>query len=73
MFMNGVRDPSHAGSWYEGVHAKLARCIKDWMKDAQSSLDADSSVRAIIGPHAGYSYCGRVLAYAYAGIDPRSV
>lgn len=28
---------------------------------------------AIIGPHAGYSYCGHVMAHAYKHIDPSRV
>lgn len=30
-------------------------------------------LRAIIGPHAGYSYCGHVMAHAYRYIDPARV
>jgi AmmeMemoRadiSam system protein B len=30
-------------------------------------------LRAVIGPHAGYSYCGHVMAHAYKFIDPERV
>ena len=36
---------------------------------AASPLLASAPTRALIGPHAGYSYCGHVLAHAYAGVD----
>lgn len=71
--MPGVRKASHAGSWYEGVQTKLSRSIKDWMRLAQADIEPEASLKAIIGPHAGYSYCGAVMAHAYAGIDPASV
>jgi AmmeMemoRadiSam system protein B len=34
---------------------------------------ASRPLRAIIGPHAGYSYCGHVMAHAYRYIDPARV
>lgn len=33
----------------------------------------DQPLRAVIGPHAGYSYCGHVMAHAYRFIDPARV
>ena len=30
---------------------------------------AATPTRALIGPHAGYSYCAHVLAHAYAGVE----
>lgn len=29
--------------------------------------------RAMIGPHAGYRYCGHVMAHAYKYIQPRGI
>lgn len=34
---------------------------------------ASRPLRAVIGPHAGYSYCGHVMAHAYRHIDPSRV
>lgn len=31
------------------------------------------AARAIIGPHAGYRYCGACAGHAYARIDPTNV
>ena len=31
------------------------------------------AARAIIGPHAGYKYCGACGGYAYSRIDPTNV
>ncbi|GFR44951.1 hypothetical protein Agub_g6259, partial [Astrephomene gubernaculifera] len=66
--MPRVRRPSHANSWYKGDAAALEAEISKW-KAAVEPLPG-LPARAIIGPHAGYSYCGHVMAHAYAHIDP---
>eukprot|EP00882_Tetradesmus_deserticola_P004176 GHRQ01004411.1.p1 GENE.GHRQ01004411.1~~GHRQ01004411.1.p1 ORF type:complete len:295 (+),score=133.30 GHRQ01004411.1:382-1266(+) len=69
-----ARSPSHAGSWYEQEGAKLQQQIEGWLAKAQASGPvAGPGARAIIAPHAGYSYCGHVMAHAYQHIDPDSV
>ncbi|KAF6252920.1 MEMO1 family [Scenedesmus sp. NREL 46B-D3] len=69
-----ARSPSHAGSWYEKEGAKLEQQIEGWLAKAQASgPTAGPAARAIIAPHAGYSYCGHVMAHAYQHIDPDSV
>ncbi|KAG2485426.1 hypothetical protein HYH03_015807 [Edaphochlamys debaryana] len=66
--MPKVRRPSHANSWYSGDAATLEGEIDKWM--AAVKPEPGLSARAIIGPHAGYSYCGHVMAHAYRHIDP---
>lgn len=70
------RRATHAGSWYEGSSDKLSRSLASWISSASrhlsnSSRGNDMPVYASIGPHAGYSYSGKIAAYAYAGIDAR--
>ncbi|GMH33026.1 hypothetical protein BSKO_00860 [Bryopsis sp. KO-2023] len=65
------RRPSHAGSWYESSASTLADQIQAWTEEA--SVVPDVHARAIIAPHAGYSYCGHVMAFAYKQIDPAKV
>lgn len=80
--MNGVavqdvhvrhRRALHAGSWYSSSAPSLRRSLTRWL---ESSLLAPSMhprpfprLRAIIAPHAGYSYSGRIAAYAYNAVD----
>lgn len=66
--MPKTRQPSHAGSWYTGDGASLGAEIEKWKASVKPVQGP--SPRAIIGPHAGYSYCGHVMAHAYAHIDP---
>ena len=43
------------------------------MADPESGPIPPGGARAIIGPHAGYRYCGACAAYAYRQIDPSRV
>uniref|UniRef100_A0A7S3VPY7 Protein MEMO1 n=1 Tax=Dunaliella tertiolecta TaxID=3047 RepID=A0A7S3VPY7_DUNTE len=69
--MPKVRKPTHSGSWYDNNYAKLKAQIGSWMQDVQPEPGAHA--QAIIAPHAGYSYSGHVMAYAYKHIDPSKV
>ncbi|KAF2402832.1 UPF0103-domain-containing protein [Trichodelitschia bisporula] len=78
-----TRQATHAGSWYTGDGPTLSRELDEWLAavPAQTtpigassaaagpvSLPA-SGARAIIAPHAGYSYSGPAAAWAYKAID----
>ncbi len=71
------RRASHAGSWYSASAQSLRRSLTRWL---DTSLNAPSShprpfpaLRAVIAPHAGYSYSGRIAAYAYSAIDTERI
>ncbi len=75
-----VRAASHSGSWYVAKGSDLQAQLAGWLADAVA--DADSAapptptptpVRAIIAPHAGFSYSGPTAAYAYKHLDPARV
>uniref|UniRef100_F6XER0 Protein MEMO1 n=2 Tax=Ciona intestinalis TaxID=7719 RepID=F6XER0_CIOIN len=65
------RRASHAGSWYEGKGEDLDMQLSKWLSDASGSNHRPA--RAIISPHAGYSYCGSCAAHAFSQIDPNTV
>lgn len=65
-----VRRATHAGSWYSNSGDELNKQLTQWL----SAVDTDHSpARAIIAPHAGYSYCGACGAYAYRQVSPESI
>ncbi|XP_038079420.1 protein MEMO1-like [Patiria miniata] len=66
-----VRRASHAGSWYSSSERMLSEELDAWLSNAESSKHAPA--RAIIAPHAGYSYCGACGAHAYKQIDPTNI
>lgn len=68
-----VREPTHAGSWYEDKKEVLAGQLDQWLTKASEEIQSAPSCRAIIAPHAGYSYSGRCAAYAYKAIAPAGV
>lgn len=49
----------------------LASEIGGWLEAADQT--DHGHVRAVIAPHAGYRYCGAVMAYAYKYINPDTV
>ena len=75
--MPRVRRPTHAGSWYDDDSDVLTRKIDAWLEAVPPQTLEGSGrpavVRAIIGPHAGFRFCGHVMAHAYAAVDASSV
>lgn len=69
--MSSKRKASHAGSWYSGKGDILSYQLEGWLSAANDAVHAPA--RAIIAPHAGYSYSGSCAAYAYKQIDPSKV
>ncbi|KAM4043110.1 protein MEMO1 [Anomaloglossus baeobatrachus] len=61
------REASHAGSWYTASGPQLSAQLEGWLSQAQTSK---RPARAIIAPHAGYTYCGSCAAHAYKQVDP---
>lgn len=61
------REASHAGSWYSASGSQLNAQLEGWLSQAQSTI---RPARAIIAPHAGYTYCGACAAHAYKQVDP---
>eukprot|EP01089_Gocevia_fonbrunei_P015927 TRINITY_DN4813_c0_g1_i1.p1 TRINITY_DN4813_c0_g1~~TRINITY_DN4813_c0_g1_i1.p1 ORF type:complete len:320 (-),score=44.43 TRINITY_DN4813_c0_g1_i1:66-1025(-) len=65
-----ARRASHAGSWYSDETKKLDQQLGDWLNQI---TDYQKPARAIIVPHAGYSYSGNVAAFAYKQINPEGI
>ncbi|KAH7078675.1 MEMO1 family [Paraphoma chrysanthemicola] len=78
-----TRRPSHAGSWYTDNKQLLSQQLDGWLGAVPasttpigdlSSQEGEVSIptpnaRAIIAPHAGYSYSGPAAAWAYKSAD----
>lgn len=69
-----TRRATHAGSWYQSDGKALGKELEEWLKSASAKAgNGNPAARAIIGPHAGYRYCGACGGHAYARIDPTNV
>lgn len=68
--MKIVRRAIHAGSWYSDNPTELASMLSEWLTKASDKLNA--RVKAIISPHAGYTYSGATAAYSFKQIDPEA-
>jgi AmmeMemoRadiSam system protein B len=69
------RRASHAGTWYTDESALLHEQLDGFLElvpePSASNGGPESRVRALIAPHAGFSYSGATAAHAYAHLDPR--
>ncbi|CAI4225169.1 unnamed protein product [Auanema sp. JU1783] len=70
MSRRSSRPASHAGSWYSASAKELTSQLNKWLDGAGPRI---GTARAIISPHAGYSYSGEVAGHAFKQIDPNTV
>ncbi|GAA5961210.1 hypothetical protein JCM21900_006331 [Sporobolomyces salmonicolor] len=76
MARSTARLASHAGSWYTDDSRKLDQQLSTWLAATASPKEGEplkeapvKGCKAIIAPHAGYSYSGPAAAFAYKCID----
>jgi len=73
-----TRRATHAGSWYNSNKAELdielsRNLAKAKPTDEHSFSFPVKGIKAIIAPHAGYSYSGPAAAWAYKAIDTTGI
>lgn len=62
---SSTREASHAGSWYTNSKTKLDKQLNGWLDAAQTEISDIQTVKAVIGPHAGFDYSGPTAGWAY--------
>ncbi len=67
-----IRHPAVAGSFYPSDPHELEALLKALLKSAPEKSAAQGNIKAIMVPHAGYRYSGRVAAAAYNALRHRS-
>lgn len=71
--MQTVRAPAVAGFFYPTDPKELRSLVRQFLSQAETSLDslaaAQTPPKAIIAPHAGYTYSGPIAASAYARLQ----
>ncbi|GHJ84057.1 hypothetical protein NliqN6_0459 [Naganishia liquefaciens] len=73
-----TRPATHAGSWYTSSAPQLKAQLEGNLAAVKpiEALEYDPPVngcKALIGPHAGYSYSGPAAAWAYAAIPVKKI
>ena len=58
------RQAVYAGQFYPGSKGELTNTLGDFFRQVDKK-QSDSGVAALISPHAGYPYSGKVAASAY--------
>ncbi len=60
-----VRQATHAdGLWYPNTSAKLAEVVDGYLAKVKDET-VTGKIIGLISPHAGYRYCGQVMAHSY--------
>ncbi len=67
-----VRAPAVAGAFYPAQPTRLRAEVEALLASAPRPVDPRPP-KALVVPHAGYSYSGPIAAAAYATLDPRSI
>ncbi|MDY6972649.1 MAG: AmmeMemoRadiSam system protein B [Thermodesulfobacteriota bacterium] len=68
--LEGRRPSVLAGTWYPGTRGFLSRTVQGFLSEAGTTR-LEGALRAVIVPHAGYRYSGRVAAHAYRLLEKR--
>lgn len=66
-----LRPSPIAGLWYSDEPKNLAASIDTYLDEA-TPLALDGKVIAVVSPHAGHIYCGRVAGAAFASVKGNS-
>ncbi|GAA5988755.1 hypothetical protein JCM10908_006157 [Rhodotorula pacifica] len=75
-----TRTATHAGSWYTDNRTRLDEQLEQWLEATSNPSTGEplkeapvEGCKAIIAPHAGYSYSGPAAAFAYRCIDVANI
>ncbi|KAF9460856.1 hypothetical protein BDZ94DRAFT_1168937, partial [Collybia nuda] len=75
--LNTTRSASHAGDWYnsDGELIQLNSELSQWLQNVVPTEESYPIIgcKAIVAPHAGYSYSGPAAAWAYKSIDTTGI
>jgi MEMO1 family protein len=67
-----IRPPAAAGLFYEGNPQRLKATVADLLAEAPTHAAATAAPKALIAPHAGYVYSGRIAAAAFSTLRGRA-
>ena len=68
MEYKGTREATHAGSWYDDNAERLGAELDSYFAQCADESEASKPARAIVSPHAGYTYCGPTMARSYTAL-----
>ena len=68
--LDGLRPSTLAGTWYPGTRDALARAVQGFLSEVEPT-SLEGALKAVIVPHAGHRYSGRVAAHAYRLLKER--
>ena len=63
-----VREPAVSGMFYPGESEKLSKTVDEFLSSA-SKHEIEGRLAALIAPHAGYQYSGRIAAESFKQVE----
>jgi AmmeMemoRadiSam system protein B len=69
LFDNKMQHATHCGSWYPSG-SRLTQLLEKELTSAKVDTSISGKVKAVIAPHAGYTYCAKTAAHAFVTVDP---
>jgi len=72
VFSQEVQGPNVAGEFYPKDPAKLASLIDGYLSEVIIEPQ-DAEIFALISPHAGYIYSGKIASFGYKSIKNKSI
>ena len=70
---NAPREAKYAGQFYPASKIALTKKLEDLFYRAEPKQDVGLPVQAVIAPHAGYVFSGKVAASAYNQIPENAI
>ena len=68
-----IRDPAVSGTFYPDQAETLTALVDQLLEEAASRLEPDRRLRALVCPHAGYEFSGRIAAEAFSCLKGRDL
>ncbi len=68
-----VREPAFAGSFYPADSAELAALVNSHLSAVNSISDIEGELIALIVPHAGLMYSGKIAAHSYKLLEGQNI
>lgn len=69
----GNREAAFAGKFYPELKQELTRQLNGFFKNAEAGIKTQQKLQAVISPHAGYVYSGKIAASAFNQIPESAV
>lgn len=76
LFSQNLFNAKKSGTWYPSTKSELNKLLQDLMLQAKNEFEMETDsvkIRALVVPHAGYIYSGKIAGAAYNLIKGKKI